>query len=59
MFELGDIPNIILRMLGYSVAVPELGSVYGPAGASDVFEYTEVSCRGYEQTLLECSLKSV
>ena len=50
--------NIILRMLGYGVAVPEWGSVYGPAEATDVFEITEVSCKGDEQNLLDCSLKS-
>ena len=45
-------------MLGYGVAVPEWGSVYGPAEATDVFEITEVSCKGDEQNLLDCSLKS-
>ena len=48
----------LLRMLGYGVAVPEWGSVYGPAEATDVFEITEVSCKGDEQNLLDCSLKS-
>ena len=38
--------------------MPEWGSVYGPAEATDVFEITEVSCEGDEQNLLDCSLKS-
>ena len=50
--------NVVCRMLGYGVAVPEWGSVYGPAEATDVFEITEVSCKGDEQNLLDCSLKS-
>ena len=36
-------------MLGYGVAVPEWGSVYGPAEPTDVFQFTEVSCKGDEQ----------
>ena len=48
---------IFLRMLGYGVAVPEWGSVYGPAETTDVFQFTEVSCKGDEQNLLDCSLK--
>ena len=48
---------IFLRMLGYGVAVPEWGSVYGPAETTDVFQFTEVSCMGDEQNLLDCSLK--
>ena len=46
------------RMLGYGVAVPEWGSVYGSAEATDVFQFTEVSCKGDEQNLLDCALKS-
>ena len=46
------------RMLGYGVAVPEWGSVYGPAEPTDVFQLTEVSCKGDEQNLLDCALKS-
>lgn len=45
-------------MLGYGVAVPEWGSVYGPAEPTDVFKFTEVSCIGDEQNLLDCALKS-
>ena len=45
-------------MLGYGVAVPEWGSVYGPAEPTDVFQFTEVSCKGDEQNLLDCALKS-
>ena len=44
-------------MLGYGVAVPEWGSVYGPAETTDVFQFNEVSCKGDEQNLLDCSLK--
>ena len=45
-------------MLGYGVAVPEWGSVYGPAEPTDIFQFTEVSCKGDEQNLLDCALKS-
>ena len=46
------------RMLGYGVAVPEWDFVYGPAEPTDVFQFTEVSCKGDEQNLLDCALKS-
>ena len=45
------------RMLGYEQGFPELGSPYGPAGADEVFQYTEISCKGDEENLLDCSLK--
>merc|ERR1719385_391269 len=44
-------------MLGYGLGVPELGSPYGPAGVDEEFQYTEISCKGDEENLLDCSLK--
>ena len=47
------------RMLGYGLGVPELGSPYGPASVDEEFQYTEISCKGDEENLLDCSLKYV
>ena len=47
------------RMLGYGLGVPELGSPYGPAGVDEEFQFTEISCKGDEENLLDCSLKYV
>ena len=44
-------------MLGYDHGFPELGSTYGFATAEDKFEYTEVSCKGNEMSLLDCPFK--
>ena len=47
----------LTRMLGYDHGFPELGSTYGFATAEDKFEYTEVSCKGNEMSLLDCPFK--
>ena len=52
-----DILPYAYRMLGYGQGFPELGSPYGPAGADEEFQYTEISCKGDEESLLDCSLK--
>ena len=47
----------LFRMLGYGIAIPEPGSPYGLANVGDKFQYTEISCKGDERNLLDCSLK--
>ena len=58
-FNFGSSSILSSRMLGYGLGVPELGSPYGPAGVDEEFQYTEISCKGDEENLLDCSLKYV
>ena len=48
---------LLARMLGYGQGFPEVGSTYGLALAGTQFEYSEISCKGYENNLLDCPLK--
>ena len=52
-----SVQHHLTRMLGYDHGFPELGSTYGFATAEDKFEYTEVSCKGNEMSLLDCPFK--
>ena len=52
-----SLQHYLTRMLGYDHGFPELGSTYGFATVEDKFEYTEVSCKGNEMSLLDCPFK--
>ena len=43
-----------LRILGYSIAIPEQSSPYGPAGRDEQFWRSDLECLGNEESLEDC-----
>ena len=43
-----------LRILGYSIAIPEQSSPYGPAGRDEQFWRSDLECQGDEESLEDC-----